>query len=85
MVRRRLTQGCKSGISLIPAGRKLAKRLAQYEVATFTGTCTLEGAIGRPIRKVLVQTANALDQRGFLARGGRAKNNLSGDVSHGAT
>jgi MarR family transcriptional regulator, organic hydroperoxide resistance regulator len=60
--------GRKSGIRLTQAGRALVERLEPHWATTFRAIATLEKEIGHPLRRVLEETARALERRGFAER-----------------
>ena len=63
-----LDDGRKSGIRLTPAGRALVEKLEPHWAVTFRAIAALEKEIGHPLRRVLEDTARALEQRGFAER-----------------
>lgn len=73
ILREALDDGRKSRIRLTPSGRKLVKKLEQHWIATFAAIEALEVEIGHPLRKVLTETAKALEQKGFAGRLSAAK------------
>jgi DNA-binding MarR family transcriptional regulator len=58
----------KSAIRLTPKGRTLVNRLEQHWAVTFHAIAALETEIGHPLRRVLADTARALEQQGFSVR-----------------
>lgn len=68
VVRRAADDGRKSSIRLTPRGRALVNKLEQHWAATFEAIAALEAEIGHPLRKVLEDTAKALEQQGFSER-----------------
>lgn len=81
-----LDDGRKTRLQLTPLGRKLVKKLEQHWIATFAAIDALEDEIGHPLRKMLTDTANALEHQGFSARLSKAKakaKSLSGEKRRG--
>ncbi|MGW5386195.1 methyltransferase domain-containing protein [Nocardia sp. NPDC003963] len=68
VVREQLPDGRKSGIRLTAAGRELVEALTPHWAATFAAVIELERDTGFPIRRVLTDTATALESEGFAAR-----------------
>jgi len=63
-----MPDGRKSELQLTSSGKALlAKVAAQWELI-FTALDELEQEIGHPLRRALVDTANALERRGFADR-----------------
>jgi DNA-binding MarR family transcriptional regulator len=60
--------GRKSRIELSPEGHVLVEALASHWAATFAVIAELEAEIGYPLRRVLEETASALDRRDFSLR-----------------
>ncbi len=77
-----LADGRKSGIGLTPAGRKLVGKLERHWSATFAAIAALEEEIGHPLRQILVDTAEALERRGFSERLASAKQELTAGPRH---
>ncbi|WP_430332625.1 methyltransferase domain-containing protein [Rhodococcus sp. ACT016] len=66
--RRQLADGRKSAIHLTEMGSELVELLRPHWEITFTAIVELEKEIGFPIRRVLGDTAAALENRGFAGR-----------------
>jgi len=63
-----LADGRKSAIRLTAAGEALVARLQRHWLATFDAIAALEEEIGHPLRRVLEDTARALERQGFAER-----------------
>jgi len=68
IARYRLEDGRKSGIRLTASGRALVERLEPHWAVTFRAIAALEKEIGHPLRRVLEDAVQALEQRGFAER-----------------
>jgi SAM-dependent methyltransferase/DNA-binding MarR family transcriptional regulator len=66
--REQLPDGRKSGIRLTGKGRELIESLKSHWEITFAAIIGLEKQIGFPLRRVLGDTATALESKGFAAR-----------------
>ncbi|MCY1288793.1 hypothetical protein D9M68_462240 [compost metagenome] len=66
--RQRGVDGRKSVIQLTPAGKMLVAKLNSHWAATFEAIEHLEEEIGYPLRRVLEDTARALERQGFSQR-----------------
>ncbi|WP_085726734.1 MarR family winged helix-turn-helix transcriptional regulator [Pseudomonas sp. R37(2017)] len=55
-------------VQLTPAGKKLVSKLTSHWTATFETIEHLEEEIGYPLRRVLEDTAQALEKQGFSQR-----------------
>ena len=68
VVREQLPDGRKSGIRFTSSGRELVEELKPHWEATFAAVSELERETGFPIRRVLTDSATALEGEGFAAR-----------------
>ncbi|MCU7249947.1 MarR family winged helix-turn-helix transcriptional regulator [Pseudomonas koreensis] len=66
--RQRGEDGRQAVIELTAAGKELVTRLNAHWAATFETIEQLETEVGYPLRRVLEDTARALEQRGFSQR-----------------
>nr|WP_294971716.1 MarR family transcriptional regulator [uncultured Pseudomonas sp.] len=81
--RQRGDDGRKSVIQLTPAGKRLVSTLNSHWAATFEAIEQLENEIGHPLRRVLEDTAKALERQGFSQRLSNVIHGLdAGDPSH---
>lgn len=79
--RQRCEDARKSVIQLTPAGQELVSQLNVHWAATFEAIEQLEDEIGYPLRRVLEDTARALEKQGFSQRLSHAKQTLATGVS----
>ncbi|MGW4477180.1 methyltransferase domain-containing protein [Rhodococcus triatomae] len=63
-----LSDARRSGLELTDVGRTLVEQLEPHWEATFAAIVQLEKEIGHPLRRVLADTAGALEQQGFGER-----------------
>lgn len=63
-----LADGRKSGLHLTASGRELVDRLEPHWEDTFVAIVDLEKETGHPLRRVLADTAGALERTGFADR-----------------
>lgn len=75
--RQRGEDGRKSVIRLTPSGKKLVAKLDSHWSATFGLIEQLEEEIGYPLRRVLEDTARALERQGFSQRLSSIKQSLA--------
>ena len=68
ITREALEDGRKSALRLTSTGRTLVDKLQQHWAITFHAIAALETEIGHPLRRVLADTASALEQQGFAVR-----------------
>ncbi|MDN6860377.1 MarR family transcriptional regulator [Pseudomonas sp. CAN2814] len=80
ILRQRGEDGRQSVIQLTPAGKKLVSKLSAHWAATFDTIEELETEIGHPLRRVLEDTARALQQRDFSQRLQATKQRLATGV-----
>lgn len=79
--RQRAEDGRKSVLLLTPAGKKLVNKLNAHWAATFEAIEQLESEIGHPLRRVLEDTARALEAQGFSQRLTNVKQGLETEDS----
>ncbi|MGE8358907.1 MarR family winged helix-turn-helix transcriptional regulator [Pseudomonas sp.] len=72
----------KSVIQLTLAGKRLVSTLNTHWAATFEAIEQLEAEIGYPLRRVLEDTARALEKQGFSQRLSHVKQCLAAGVPH---
>ena len=78
--RQRCEDARKSVIQLTQAGKKLVSKLNTHWAATFEAIEQLEEEIGYPLRRVLEDTARALEKQGFSQRLSHVKQCLAAGV-----
>lgn len=68
VVRQAMPDARKSGLRLTPLGDAVLQRLLPHWEVTFAAIDALEREIGHPLRRVLEDTAQALERQSFTAR-----------------
>lgn len=66
--RTKLADGRRSGLHLTAAGLSLVEQLRPHWDTTFAAIVELENETGHPLRRILTDTADALERRGFADR-----------------
>ena len=82
VARQRGKDGRQTIVQLTPSGKKLVINLNAHWTATFEAIEHLEEEIGFPLRRVLENTARALEQQGFSQRLTNIKQSLKAGAAH---